>query len=359
MKNNLSSQHITLTGFFIFIFIFCHGQQIEQTGDSTKPNVIIFFADQFNKNVMGFENHPDVITPNLDELAKESLVYDRAYCTTGVCVPSRSSLLTGIYPRTLGLLNNSGHTSVMDDVVSMASIFKSNGYNTYAIGKRHVKGAIDEGWDIKKGHAFDPCDNDNYVDWIERMGYIKEFSKDYGAEFGRGPKGSTEFEADIETADLGTRLSALPEGYTMEAYTALEAVKMIKDQSKSKKPFFCWANFYRPHQPYTPLKKYMEMYDVSHWGEGNKKEDGIKKPESFYEPTENLPPLLQRQRNGGSKVWNMDKAFKDEQLWRNYIGAYYALVTEVDHYVGEILQALKEEGLEKETIIIHLFVWVH
>ena len=53
---------------------------------------------------MGFEDHPDVITPNLDKLAEEGLVFDRAYCTVGVCVPSRSSMLTGLMPRTLGLL---------------------------------------------------------------------------------------------------------------------------------------------------------------------------------------------------------------------------------------------------------------
>ena len=49
----------------------------------------------------------------------------------------------------------------------------------------------------------------------------------------------------------------------------------------------------------------------------------------------------------------MDKAFQDEQLWRNYIGGYYALVTEVDHHVGEILDALEREGLDKETIVIY------
>jgi arylsulfatase A-like enzyme len=97
----------------------------------------------------------------------------------------------------------------------------------------------------------------------------------------------------------------------------------------------------------------MDLYDVSKWGEGTKKKDGIKMPASFYEPTDNLPPLLQSQRNGGNKVWNMDKAFEDEQLWRNYIGAYYALVTEIDHCVGEILAALKEADLEEETIVIY------
>ena len=47
-----------------------------------KPNVLILFADQHNKNVMGFEGHPDVLTPNLDKLAKQSVVFDRAYCVT-------------------------------------------------------------------------------------------------------------------------------------------------------------------------------------------------------------------------------------------------------------------------------------
>jgi len=152
---------------------------------------------------------------------------------------------------------------------------------------------------------------------------------------------------------LGTRISKLPEDFTMEAFTTQETIKMIKEQAKSEKPFLCWATFYRPHQPYNPLQKYMDMYNVSEWGEGTKKGSGIKIPESFYEPTKNLPPLLQSQRNGGNKVWNMDKAFKNEQLWRNYIGAYYALVTEIDHCVGEILNALEEADLEEETIVIY------
>ncbi len=323
------------------------------TPSAKKPNVIIMFSDQHQKKVMGFEGHPDVITPNLDQLAQEAVVFDRAYCSQGICVPSRSSMMTGLKVRTMGFINNSGHTSVMDDAVSMASIFKQNGYKTYAFGKRHLRDAIDEGWDVKKDHAFKPDDDDNYVSWIERNGYAKEFASDWAAEFGRGPKGSSEFESEIPTADLGTRISKLPEDFTMEAYTAMETIKMIKAHAKKDSSFFCWASFYRPHQPYNPLPGYMDMYDVSDWGEGTKVGDGIKKPANFYEPTENLPPQLQAQRNGGNKVWNLDKAFENEQLWRNYIGGYYALVTEIDHHVGEILKALDESGLDNETIVIY------
>ncbi|MCP4310654.1 MAG: sulfatase-like hydrolase/transferase [Bacteroidetes bacterium] len=318
-----------------------------------KPNVIILFSDQHQKKVMGFEGHPDVITPSLDRLAGESVIFDRAYCSQGICTPSRSSMMTGLSVRTLGFINNSGHTSVMDDAVSMATIFRLNGYRTYAFGKRHLTHAIDEGWDVKKDHAYRPDDDDNYVSWIERNGYAKEFASDWAAEFGRGPRGSSEFESEIPTADLGTRISKLPEEFTMEAYTAMETIKMIRAHEKSDSAFFCWSSFYRPHQPYNPLPGYMDMYDVSRWGEGTQSGGGIKRPASFYEPTENLPPQLQLQRNGGNKVWNMDKAFEDEQLWRNYIGAYYALVTEIDHHVGEILSVLEETGQENETIVIY------
>lgn len=327
--------------------------KIEERGKE-QPNVLMLFSDQHNKKVMGFEDHPDVKTPSFDKLAEESLVFDRAYGTVGICVPSRSSLLTGLMPRTLGLLNNQGHTTVMEDAVSMASIFKYNNYNTYAFGKRHVSSGVDAGWDIKKPHSYDPEADGNYVSWVGRKGYAKEFAKDWAAEFGQGPHGSPCRNTKIPTADLGTRISELPPEYTMEAYTKKQTVKMIKEQKNKDKPFFCWATFYRPHQPYTPPKKYMDMYNVEEWGEGTKNGSSIKKPESLYEPAENLPPLFQHQRNGGNKVWNMDDAFKNEQLWRDYIGAYYALVTQIDQYVGEILDALEESGLEEETIVMYV-----
>jgi arylsulfatase A-like enzyme len=318
-----------------------------------KPNVIILFADQHHKAVMGFEGHPDVLTPNLDILAKQSVVFDRAYCTKGICAPSRSSLMTGLYSRTMGLLSNGEKTSVINDVVSLATLFQQNNYRTYAFGKRHTSGAVDAGWDVQRSHLCNETPGNSYTEWVEKNGYAKEFARDWSAEFGKGSPCSTLSDEKIPTADLGTRISALPENMTMEAFTTQLTVQMIRDQAKSDQPFFCWATFYRPHQPYTPLKKYMDLYDVSAWGEGRKNGSSIRKPASLYEPKENVPPMMQSIRDGGNKVWNVDKAFLDEQLWRNHVGAYYALVTEVDHCVGEILNALDEAGITEETIVIY------
>jgi len=333
------------------------GSGISATRDSKekprKPNVLILFSDQHNKRVMGFEGHSDVITPNLDKLAKESVVFDRAYCTTGISAPSRSSLMSGLYSRTLGLLSNGERTEVMNEVVSLATVFKLNSYNTYAFGKRHTSEAVDAGWDVHRSHLCSETPGNSYTEWVEKMGYGKEFANDWSAEFGKGSPCSSLANEKFPTADLGTRISALPENMTMEAFTAMLTVQMIKEQVKSEKPFFCWATFYRPHQPYTPLKKYMDMYDVSAWGNGRENGSSIMKPESLYESKKNIPPMMQSIRDGGNKVWNVDKAYADEQLWRDYIGAYYALVTEIDHHVGEILRALNEAGLANETIVIY------
>ncbi len=138
-----------------------------------KPNVLILFSDQHSKRVMGFEGHPDVITPNLDKLAGESVVFDRAYCTTGISAPSRSSLMTGLYSRTLGLLSNGENTTVMDEVVSLATVFKQNDYNTYAFGKRHTSQAVDDGWDVHRSHLCNESPGNSYTEWVEMMGYGK------------------------------------------------------------------------------------------------------------------------------------------------------------------------------------------
>jgi arylsulfatase A-like enzyme len=318
-----------------------------------KPNVIILFSDQHNKDVMGFEGHPDVLTPNLDKLAKQSVVFDRAYCTTGICAPSRSSLLTGLYSRTMGLLSNGEKTSVVNEVVSLATVFEQNNYKTYAFGKRHTTGAIDEGWDVQQSHLCEETPGNSYTEWVEKMGYGKEFASDWAAEFGKGSPCSSYSGVKIPTGDLGTRVSLLPENMTMEAFTTQRTIQMIREQAESDQPFFCWATFYRPHQPYTPLKKYLDLYDVSAWGEGRKNVSSIRKPASLYEPKENIPPMMQSIRDGDNKVWNVNKAYADEQIWRNHLGAYYALVTEIDHCVGEILQALDEAGIADETIVIY------
>lgn len=308
-----------------------------------KPNILLLFSDQHQADCVGFQGHPDVITPNLDRLAESGTVFTRAYCQDGVCVPSRMSLMTGLYPRKLGVLHNPDTSSVVDEVVSLPSALKQNGYHTAAFGKRHLKGAADHGWDYHRSHSQNESPGNSYWEWVEQQGYLDAFLSDWGAEFG----------GQYPTADLGTRLSKLPEDMTMEAFTAQETIKLIREQKHRDRPFFCWASFYRPHQPYTAQKRFLDLYDYSRWGKGTAHGDAIQKPSTLNQSPDTLPPALKDWHEGKNKVWRLDKAAKDEQLYRYYLASYYALVTEIDHHIGRIMEALEEEGLLQNTIVIY------
>lgn len=313
-----------------------------------KPNILLLFSDQHQADCMGFQNHPDVITPNLDKLAKSGTVFNRAYCQDGVCVPSRMSLMTGMYPRKIGVLHNPDESSVIDDVVSLQSALRNDGYYTAAFGKRHLKGEADLGWDYHRGHSRNETPGNSYWEWIEQNGYLDELLHDWSAEFGGRPP--TEH---LPPADLATRISKLPEDMTMEAFTAKETIKLIREQKNRDKPFFCWASFYRPHQPYNAQKRFLDMYEYSKWGQGTANGDAIKKPVTLNKSPDTLPPALREWHEGKNKVWRLDKAAEDEQLFRFYIASYYALVTEIDHHIGRIMQALDEEGLLENTIVVY------
>jgi arylsulfatase A-like enzyme len=318
-----------------------------------KPNVLVLFTDQHKASVLSCEDHPDVATPHLDRLAAEGARFSRAYCQDAICVPSRCSLFSGLYPRTLGVLDNSGGSQVIDQVVPVQQAFRQAGYRTAAFGKRHLRGACDDGWDVAASHMFRESPDDNYVTWIQEQGLSQEFAHDWAAEFGRGPTGSPEQELEIPFAILGTRESRLPDGTTMEAYTAHRTRTFLAQCAHEKVPFFCFSSYYRPHQPYTPLAKYWRRHDRSRWGAGTNRGEALSRPATLGESPENLPPILQGQFQGENRVWRLDRAREDEQLYRDYISAYYALVEEIDDHVGGVLATLKELGLAQNTIVVY------
>ncbi len=319
-----------------------------------KPNVIIIFSDQHNADVFGYQGHPDVKTPNLDKMAENGVVFNRAYCQNAISAPSRMSLFTGLYPRTIGALDNSPlGTSVINNAISIQKAFQANGYDTYAFGKRHLDAGADKGWTNDKSHIAKESLESNYVRWIEDEGYANEFGEDWAAEFGKFPEGNSKEGTKFPTAKMGTRTSKLPEDKTMESFSTQNTLDIIRDHKKSGKPFFCFTSFYHPHQPYTPLPKYLSMYDITNWGKGTKSNDGIFMPESMHQPADELPPMLSSLRKSKNGIWCLGLAAEDEQLYRNYIGSYYALVSEIDAKVGEIFAELEKTGMAENTIVVY------
>lgn len=319
-----------------------------------RPNVLFLLSDQHNARVLGCEGHPDIRTPHLDELASRGVRFERAYCNNAICMPSRCSLFSGRRPRELGVYTNEDSNSpALDQAVSLQSTFRQNGYRTAAFGKRHLHGGCDEGWDIAASHLIIESPRDNYVDWVAAQGFADAFDRDWAAEFGRGAEETPAHDREIPYALLSVRQSELPRDMTMEAWTKRRTVEFLEQQAGTGQPFFCFASFYRPHQPYTPLPEYFNRFDRSHWGRGRNAGDGLAMPASLRQPVETLPPGLQSQSRGSNRIWRFDLARENEQLYRDYLAAYYALVEEIDSHAGDILAALDRCGLRENTIIVY------
>jgi arylsulfatase A-like enzyme len=252
-------------------------------------------------------------------------------------------MLCGQYPRTLGCLANDDRCDVLKRVFPLARAFQDAGYLTAAFGKRHLPlkpYACDDGWAVHASHLPNESPANSYRDWLTDPADRRAFERDWAAEWGPDP------------APLASRPSALTRDKTMEAFTAEHTIDFIRRAARAGKPFFCWASFFRPHQPYTPLPEYLEQFDASHWGTGRRAGDGLSLPAAFHETCESQPAGMVA-HFAGSETWPIERARREEQLFRNYIACYYACLEEVDHHVGRILDALHGTGLDERTIVIY------
>jgi len=294
------------------------------------PNILFLFSDQHNACAMSCAGHPQLKTPNLDALAATGVRFSRAYCQDGICVPSRTSMMTGKYPRTTGIIDNADSPPLVNELLPLQRYLREHGYLTACIGKRHLKPGTSGDFDYSattinpKG---DPSD-ENYDDWIAKRGKADAWKRD---------------SPGSQKSPMGCHISELGDDETGEAYTAAKTIEFLSRARKSDKPFFCWTSFLRPHQPYTPTAKWARLYDPK----------SVALPGNLREPADRLPPMMARWRRNRNTPWSLALAAEDESLYRKYIAYYYGLVAEVDHHIGSIMKALRREGLAGDTIVLY------
>ena len=103
--------------------------------DKERPNILLLFADQHNANVLGCYGHHIVRTPNLDRLATNGVRFNRHYCVDAICVASRTAMMTGLYPRTTGVLTNGDKPVHPDNFPVLQQMLQKAGYLTGSFGK--------------------------------------------------------------------------------------------------------------------------------------------------------------------------------------------------------------------------------
>ena len=290
-----------------------------------RPNILLIMCDQFRGDCIGADGNDAVRTPNIDRLAREGARFSRAYSSLPSCTPARATLLTGLGAWRHGML---GYGRVARQYAhEKPRMLRDAGYHTCGIGKMHW-------YPQRHTHGF----HKTLVDESGRA-ETRGFVSDYRQWFRQVAPELNPDATGIGWNDYRAKAYALPEKLHPTRWTAEAAVDFLntygKDAEQAGKPFFLKVSFARPHSPYDPPQRLLDLYAdakipkavVGDWAERNAMR-GRKLP--FTTPRGDLGA---------------------EQVRRSRTG-YYGAVSFLDEQIGRILDAVRKRGWWEETLIL-------
>jgi len=304
--------------------------------DPAPMNVLFISIDDLRTEVGAFGS-TRALTPNIDRLAARGVMFSRAYCQYPLCNPSRASLLTGRYPKTLELYGNRDwFQGWYPDLVSLPRYFKQQGYTTVRHGKIFHGNTIDDAaaWTIGGvPHQFTGPKPANLVATtaITNEQEAQRIARMLAADVRQAP-GSDRWKAVEDPAELAGL------GDTRNADRSIEFLKSWK---AGDAPFFLGYGPVKPHSPLIAPKVFFDRYDLAK----------IELPVDFA-PRPTVPagfPVASIRALNADLFIRRDAT--PEQA-KEMIRAYLACVSYSDWNVGRVLAALEESGLQDKTIIV-------
>ncbi|HLP37611.1 sulfatase [Lacibacter sp.] len=281
-----------------------------------RPNVLIIQLDDMN----GFgatDYYPKVKTPFLQKLKQEALNFIKATCQAPVCVPSRASMFSGLYPHTTGAYLNGSDPwrgkSILRNTESFPETFHKSGYETWARGKIfHAK--VDSG---RYEKMFD-----NRPIYMGGFGPFAE--KEYWLGNGQFSSVKAWTGPDSDFPDI---------------VNADAAVKFLED--KHDKPFFLFYGLWRPHTPYTAPKRFFDLYEGMHF----------ELPQGYKDGDLNDVPFLARELVDSLKQFGKSQE-EILQTVEKLIRGYCATSSFADWNMGRVIEALDKSPYAANTIVI-------
>lgn len=285
-----------------------------------QPNILLIMCDQFRADALQAYGNEFVYAPNLNKLAEQGVVFTNAYSETPVCMPARYGLLTGKNPCTLGMWNN--FLEAPDITDALPHKMKRAGYYTCAVGKMHFSPVREHyGFD----HMFLSEEIPQYVGDDEYLTYLQE--QGFGdVKEPHGERSENYYKPQI---------SDIPAEHYSNTWIADKTIDVMK--KNKKRPFFIFSSFIKPHPPFNPNRKFVDLYA----------DRTIPLPiQDEREKMEDTSIYIQN----GYKVNGYDH-LSEEQI-RDIQKHYYACITQVDEQIGRILDELEKTGLGHDTLVI-------
>ena len=296
-----------------------------------EPNVVIIKSDQHNARCMGINGHPQVKTPNIDELARGGVHFTRAFTQSPICTPSRYSGMSGQYVHNhgvYGLVNAKGEEGVLPDALPLIfQVFNQAGYYTGIVGHVHVEDKWIEPWCDQYRNMYGP--GDPYSAYLDERGLLAERDD-------RRHRGKSQ-HVDGYPSVLSFEDSC--DGYCYRSFCD------FLDAHPDGQPFLYELDPLHPHQLYVPVQEFWDLYEGVE----------LELPPSADEDLSTKPPHQQ---------WMIENAHANDDPWvlqpKTYeagrlrkLRGYYGCVSQADHMVGLVRQKLAEIGELENTIVIY------
>lgn len=287
----------------------------DKTTTDKRPNILLIAVDDLNDWIGALKGHPQALTPNIDRLANEGMLFTNAHCQAPVCNPSRASLMTSLYPSTTGLyfLNpDIEYSPIAKKNVLMPKRFQDEGYYVTGAGKLFHNA---------------PGLNEKYV-------------PNYGGNFGDfGP-----FPEEKLTNFPGHPLwdwGIFPNDDTLmpDHKLATWTESILKNEITT--PFWMGVGFYRPHVPQYVPKKWFDLYPL----------DSIQLPKVLRNDLNDISDYgINITREG--HVSPEHKWVIENDQWKPLVQSYLACVSFVDAQIGRVFDALENSNYAENTYIV-------
>jgi arylsulfatase A-like enzyme len=283
-----------------------------------RPNILWICTDQQRYDTIGALNNAQLRTPNIDRLVASGVAFERAYCQSPICTPSRASFLSGMYPSSVHGCGN-GNASWAEAAPLVTALLAEAGYDCALAGKLHLAGAQGrieprpqhDGYRVfhwshgphdhwREGH--------DYADWLRGQGY--------------------------SLADMLNHPEDTPPELHQTSWCADRAIDFIT-ADHGREPWLMSVNIFDPHAPFDPPQPYMERFDI----------------EAMSGPKFRESDLAAQAKLSDVDFQTEARSPQDFEAKRIQ-AAYYAMIELIDDNVGRMLAALEDSGQLENTLVI-------
>ncbi len=291
--------------------------------------VIWISTDHMRYDCIAAHGNPAIHTPNLDRLVNQGISFEQCYVQNPLCMPSRASFMTGLYPQQVGVTQN-GNTVPPDFEPTAARAFKAGGFQAVQIGKLHFQQHEDHDLDPRARHdyGFDTfwlseepgCYEDAYMTWLrtQRPDLVPIF---------RVPRSSH----PNRTSEENPRVLDAPWQFSHSGWISTLAGIYLGRRRRTRQ--FLHLGFYAPHPPLNPTREMFQPYDGA----------AIPEPVWHEQEWKDKPVPL-----AGMLRAKPDWTMRDFVEYRRH---FYAMVTGVDLAVGALIAQLERDGMLEDTLI--------